>query len=95
MAEFIYFIRPKRPGFIENPTPEENAVMEAHFKYLKFGLETGTVILAGPCPDRSFGVVIFQAETEGAAQKFMSDDPSVKNGVMSAELSPFRVALMK
>ena len=38
-------------------------------------------------------VVVFEAADEKAARAIMEDDPAVKEGVTSAELLPFRVAL--
>ena len=94
MPEYIYMIRPTRPGFFKESTPEEDQVMAAHFGYLKAGVESGTVFLAGPCLDETFGLVVFQAESDEAAEGFMNNDPSVVTGVMQAELHPFRVSLM-
>ncbi len=94
MPEYIYLIHPFRHGFFEQPTPEENAAMEAHFQYLKRATEAGTVLLAGPCLDETFGLVVFRAENEEAANAFMFNDPSVKTSVMMAELHPFRPSLV-
>jgi uncharacterized protein YciI len=52
-------------------------------------------LLAGPCLDETFGVVIFDAANEEAARSFMLNDPSVENNVMMAELHPLRISLMK
>ena len=93
MPEYIYLIHPFRDGFFEQPSPEEAAAMEAHFQYLKKASEEGIVILAGPCLDDTFGLVIFHAENEDAARAFMFNDPSVKANVMMAELHPFRASL--
>lgn len=95
MADYIYLIHPLRHEFFENPTPHEEAAMEAHFEYLKQATSQGIVLLAGPCLDQTFGVVVFSAESEAAAQAFMLDDPSVKSNVMMAELHPLKVSLMK
>ncbi len=94
MSHYLYLIHPFRDGFFEQPTPEEESAMQAHFEYLKRATEAGIVLLAGPCLDDSFGLVVFQAENDAAAQQFMFDDPSVKRNVMMAELHPMRVSLM-
>ncbi|MDO9128699.1 MAG: YciI family protein [Anaerolineales bacterium] len=94
MPEYIYLIHPMRHGFFEAPTPQEEAVMEEHYQYLKLAAETGAVLLAGACLDETFGLVVFRAEDEVAAQAFMFNDPSVKANVMMAELHPFRASLM-
>jgi len=94
MPEYIYLIHPFRDGFYEQPTPEEDAVMEAHFQYLQEASQDGTVILAGPCLDDTFGLVVFRAESEDAARAFMFKDPSIEANVVMAELHPFRTSLV-
>lgn len=95
MADYIYLIHPLREGFFEDPTKEENQAVDAHFEYLRVGVESGWVLLAGPCLDDTFGLVIFQAEDEQAATDFMMKDPSVQTNVMMAELHPFKISLFK
>lgn len=94
MPEFIYLIHPFRHGFFEDPTPEENTVMEEHFRYVKGAAEAGRVLLAGPCLDETFGVVLLRADSEAAAQAFMFNDPSVKKNIMAAELHPMRISVV-
>jgi uncharacterized protein len=93
MPEYLYLIHPFRDGFFEQPTPEEDRVMEEHFQYLKQATEAGTVLLAGPCLDSTFGIIVFFARNDEAARDFMFNDPSIKNNVMMAELHPMRVSL--
>jgi uncharacterized protein YciI len=94
MPHYIYLIHPLREGFFEQPTPAEEAAMQGHFDYLKRATVDGVVLLAGPCLDDTFGLVVFQAENEEAAQAFMFNDPSVQANVMMAELHPFRISLL-
>ena len=63
-------------------------------EYLQRALEEGKLILAGPCVDGDFGVVVFRAATEEEAEEFMLSDPAVRHGVMTAEPHPYRVSLM-
>ena len=93
MPEYIYIIHPFRTEFFDAATPEENAVMEEHFQYLKQAVEQGVVILAGPCLDKTFGLVIFHAGNDAEANTFMFNDPSIKANVMMAELHPMRISL--
>ena len=93
MPEYLYLIHPFRDGFFEQPTPEEESVMEEHFQYLKQAAEDGIVLLAGPCLDDTFGLIVFRSENDDAAQSFMFNDPSVKKNVMMAELHPMRISL--
>ncbi len=93
MAEYIYLIHPFREGYFEKPTKIEETVMEEHYQYLRKAADEGIVILAGPCLDDTFGVVIFREKNEAAAKVFMLNDPSVVNNVMMAELHPMRAAI--
>jgi uncharacterized protein YciI len=93
MQEYLYLIHPFRDGFFEQPTPEEDKIMEEHFQYLKLATEAGTVLLAGPCLDNTFGIIVFIARDDEAAQSFMFNDPSVLKNVMMAELHPLRISL--
>ncbi len=92
---FVYLIRPIRPGFAEGMTPPEEAVMDEHFAHLKRLLAEGRLVLAGPCLDTAFGIVILEAGSEAEAAELMSSDPAVRGGVMAAELHGFRVSLIR
>ena len=95
MPEFIYLIHPFREGFFNEPTEEEESLLSQHFEYLKSNLHDGKVILAGPCLDQTFGLVVFFAEDEKSARDFMMNDPTVKNDLMVAELHPFKISLVR
>jgi uncharacterized protein YciI len=94
MADFIYLIHPFRKEFFRSPTQEENDIMDEHYLYLRKATEEGKVILAGPCTDETFGLVVFRAEDDDQAQAFMFADPSIKNNVMLAELHPLHISLI-
>ena len=95
MLEFIYLIHPLRHEFFDNPTPQEDAVMDAHYQYLKQATTNGVVLLAVPCLDETFGLVVLTADNEAAARAFMLNDPAVKSNVMLAELHPMKISLMR
>ena len=94
MPDFLYLIHPFRDGFFDAPTAVENAVMDEHFEYLQRAAADGRVLLAGPCLDDTFGLVILRAADEQAARLFMFEDPSVKKNVMAAELHPLRLSVV-
>ena len=94
MPTFIYVLKPKRARLIDDASAEDEERLEEHFEYLQRALEQGMLILAGPCLDGEFGVVVSRATSEQAAVEFMEGDPAVKHGLMAAELFPFRVSLM-
>jgi uncharacterized protein len=77
-------------------TKEDNAALDRHFSRFQQAIKSGQLILAGRTKetgDKTFGIAIFQAADEGAARKFMEEDPAVAGGLMTAELHPFAVAL--
>ena len=98
VEQYLYKIQPTRPAMLtEGPTPEEETILSGHFRYLKDLTNRGVVILAGRTLNTdksSFGIVIFKANSEEEARERMNDDPAVKQGVMRAELYPYRVALL-
>lgn len=95
MEQFVYFIHPIRDHFITTMSSEEEEIMLRHFTYLKNLLEENQLILAGPCLDGTCGIVIFSAESEEVARQIMENDPSVREGIMNADLHPYRVSLFQ
>jgi uncharacterized protein YciI len=90
---FIYLLRLVNPESFNKMSFKEEKIINNHFEHLKKGLDKGTLILAGPCLDGAFGIVIFRAASLKEAETFMNSDPAVTAGVMTAELHPFRVSL--
>jgi uncharacterized protein YciI len=79
-------------------TDAENGVIGRHFARLAKATDAGQVILAGRTTealDKTFGLVIFEAEGEEAARQFMESDPAVVANIMSATLHPYSVALYR
>lgn len=95
MEEFVYLIRPTRENFIETITKKESEIMDKHFEYLKGLLSENKLILAGPCLDGVFGIVVIQAESMDKARNIMENDPSIDEGIMISELHPYRVSLLQ
>jgi len=93
--QFIYFIRPHKENFAETMTEEEGNIMGTHFLYLKELLKSGKLILAGPETTGKFGIAIIETESENEARDIMMNDPAVKSGIVSPELFPYRVSLLR
>ena len=95
--QFLYRLTPVRVEMVTvGPTPEEQAIVTEHFAHLEALTDQGVMLLVGRTQDnspRTFGIVIFQAESEERAQAVMNSDPVVRKGIMRAELFPFRIAL--
>lgn len=79
-------------------TEAENKIIAQHFARLAKATEGGQVILAGRTTeslDKTFGLVIFEAEDDEAAKLFMESDPAVVGHIMAATLHPYSVALYR
>ena len=97
--QFIYVFDPVRPELVTDPdawTEEDTRIAGEHFAYLQRATHEGIVILAGRSLDgKGPAVVIFEADTEDDARRFMEADPFVAGGLMRASLHPFRAALVR
>jgi uncharacterized protein len=98
-AQFLYVLR-LVPRLHDDQawTKDDTTAVQSHFNRLKEAAERGQVIFAGRTKepgDKTFGLVIFEAMDETAAQQFMNADPAVTAGVMTAELHPFSVVLQR
>lgn len=79
-------------------TADDKAAVDRHLANFKAAVQSGQLILAGrtrESGDKTFGIAIFEAADEAAAQKFMEADPAIAAGVMTAELHPFAVVLQR
>ena len=79
-------------------TADDKAAVDRHLANFKAATQSGQLILAGrtrESGDKTFGIAVFEAADEAAAQKFMEADPAVAAGVMIAELHPFSVVLQR
>ncbi len=97
--QFIYVIKPVQRLQVEaNWTEAENALVAEHFAYLKGLLADGRLILAGKTDgldERTFGIVVFEADSMEAAERTMKEDPAVKAGIMTGQVFGFSVALSR
>lgn len=95
--EFLYRLHPTRLEMLtESPTEQETAIVGEHFAYLQRLAREGIVQIAGRTLHNdayTFGIVLFRAVSEEAAKAIMQEDPAVAQGVMCAELFPFRTAI--
>ncbi|TFG25957.1 MAG: hypothetical protein EU533_00335 [Promethearchaeota archaeon] len=99
MKEYLYVLKLRSDLLVEDAwTEKEENIVGNHFSRLKMDTDNGKVILAGRTlnsDDTQFGIVIFLDESWDSAMEYMNKDPAVQEGVMTATLYPYRVALMK
>ena len=99
LQQYLYVLR-VAPALHDQArwTQADNDAVSRHFARLAEAVKTGQVIFAGKTTeplDTTFGLVVFEAESEAAARRFMESDPAVVAGVMSATLHPYALALQR
>ena len=95
--QYVYFLK-LIPSLLndENWTEKENAIVGRHFKRLQHMLAEGSLVLAGRTQNYNpTGIVILEADSEDEARRLMEADPTVAEGIMTAELFPYSVALIR
>ena len=97
--QWLYYLKPARLAMVtEGPTPEEAETVSRHFAYLKELTEKGVMLIVGRTQNKdenTFGIAVFEAEDESAAQRIMANDPAIIGGVMHATLYPYKIALIR
>lgn len=95
--QFIYVLKLIPPLFnIDHWTKTEESIVDRHFARLQELLEEGKLILAGKTSgidEKTFGIVILEVDNEEAARAIMQNDPAVSEGIMTAELFSYQIAL--
>jgi uncharacterized protein YciI len=99
-AEFIYVFlpgdRPELATDLSAWTAADERVSDEHYERLRVAADAGRIILAGRSQDGiGPALVIFRAESEDDARRFMEEDPFVAEGLFRASLHPFRAALVE
>ena len=93
-AQHLIVYRPARPTFPGDATPEEQAIVGAHFEHLSRLCDEGRCVLAGRTQaDATFGIAVLDGMPEPEARALLAADPAVVAGVFVGELHPFAIAL--
>jgi uncharacterized protein YndB with AHSA1/START domain/uncharacterized protein YciI len=93
-VNFIVQLHGTRDGWPNNTTPDEKRIMHDHFVYLQNLMYEGKMLLAGPCLDPVYGLVVLKVADEAEARRLMDNEPSVVNGVHTYTLHPFTASLL-
>jgi uncharacterized protein YciI len=98
--QFIYVLK-LIPRLLseKNWTEQDGNIVGKHFRRLQKLHKEGKVILAGRTLNEAdasqFGIVVLEAESPEEARKLMEEDDAVKEKIMTAQLFPFSVALIR
>jgi uncharacterized protein YciI len=99
LEQFIYVLRPiARLQTEANWTELDSAIAQRHFAHLQELTAKGVVIHAGRTTvldSKTFGLVIFEASSADEAKRVMESDPAVKDGIMTAEVFPYKIVLRR
>ena len=77
MSHYLCKLKPPRPTFITDMTPEEARLMRAHREFWIPSVETGVVVAMGPVADPAgaYGVMIVEAASLEALEAMQASDP--------------------
>ncbi len=79
MPHFLCKLKPPRPTFVTDMTPEEALIMRRHREYWTPRVESGVVIAMGPVADPSggYGVAIVEASSLATLEAMQASDPAI------------------
>jgi uncharacterized protein len=93
-THFLYLALPPRPTFVHDATPDEYAVLEQHFAYMRTLAESGKLLLTGPTLDGAYGVAILKVTEAADADALVRADPAVAAGLFEPRLHPLSVGIL-
>jgi len=97
MAVYYVYLLRKGPNWRSDPTPEVQALQEAHLGNLRRLGQEGKLVLNGPLLDafqlsgEIRGIGVLKAKSLAEAQEWISTDPMVKVGHLVFELHTWMV----
>ena len=98
--QFIYVLK-LIPRLLDEKswTIRDNEIVGKHFRRLQQLKKEGRVVMAGrtlnDTEPSQFGIVILEVASREEARTIMDEDDAVKEKIMTADLFPFRVALIR
>jgi len=92
--EFMARLIGTRDSWPDDMTEDESRIMQEHFYYLRDLTKDKKVLMAGPVFKFKIGLIVLRVSSENEAHEILKNDPSVKNGLHTYELSEMRTSLM-
>ena len=92
---WLVVLRPARAEMAFEPTEEESRVISDHYDYLVGLRDAGKLVVAGPSivAGDTIGIGVLDVDEEDEARAIVAADPAIVDGVMTAEIRPFRIAV--
>ena len=94
---YLLILRPTRIEMLTvGPTDDELRIVDEHFHYCQAHVAAGNMLLVGRTVgalSETIGIAILHADSDEDADAMVANDPAVLNGVMTAQIQPYRVAL--
>lgn len=75
-------------------TKNDEKVIEKHFLRIKKDVEQGKIYHVGKTfieDENGFGIVIFYANNDVEATKYMNEDPAINEGLMIGNCMPYKI----
>jgi len=98
MTLWLNTLRPTRVEMLTvGPTEREQRIIGAHFAYWQELAAKGTALLVGRTQDagaQTVGISVFEATDAASAAALCQADPTVREGVMTSTVQPYRIALL-
>jgi uncharacterized protein YciI len=98
MMLWLNTLRPTRLEMLtDGPTEREQRIVGEHFDYWQALVAKGDALLVGRTQDtgaHTVGISVFEAPDEASAIALCQADPTVREGVMTSAVQPYRIALL-
>jgi uncharacterized protein len=93
---YVYRLIPPRPGFHEDMSAEERAIMDRHAAYWATLVDGGDVVVYGPVVEAgaSYGLAVFRAAGLDEARALAAADPAVSSGMATCQVGVMLVAVL-
>jgi uncharacterized protein YciI len=78
-------------------TADERNIMRQHVTYWTNVTEAGICVLFGPVsdPNGGYGIAVVEAQDMAAVDALIADDPAYKAAIMTYEVNPMKVGMIR